>query len=536
MIATFLFLLVSATSVAAAGDDPVLDGITAEVERAKALRLPGAEPPHHILVYAIDGWELDSRAMYGQLVWSRVRPLDTLKVEVRAGTAEFDSTGLGEYTGSHGIDTSGLPDVPSERAIRERVWADLDEQYKLAVENLGTKRGAREAFETEDAAMADWQVIDDPVVSVQREDAPEPDLASAEALVTELSGELRASGFEHVEVELSERVGHRVIVASDGTRVVSPFRWVWLGFEIIARAEDNETHTFNDFVVVRTRDALPERDVLSQKLATLAAQARTWAAAPRLESPWYGPVILEGDAAAEHMRRTMGRLLTGTPPVAQWRPWRQDVEPASPSAARPGTRLLPLGWSVVDDVTVVEESRCCMAIDNEGVRARRVSLIEDGAVVGHLMTRTPNRWFNESTGHARGGSRYERAFARVNNLIITPPGSVSRARLYKLAMKEARKQGVDRILVVRDAGVSVWRYRDGREDPVRGFDMKEADPRALRGMTVAGPMESRQVHHGRARVTTPDLLLQNQAITPSTATPESPLRRSSPLISDRAAL
>lgn len=516
-----------------ADEDPVLDGITAEVERAKQLRLPDGAPPHHILVRAQDGWELRSRAVFGELVWSVVRPQDVLKVEVRAGTPGFDSTGLGERWGrAHGIDTSGLPDAPTVRAVRERVWKDLDEQYKLAVENLGTKTGAKEAFETEDAAEASWQVIDEPLDSVTREPAPRPELESAEALVKGLSGELRASGLEHVEVELSERVSHRVIVGSDGTRVVVPYRWVWLGMEVRVRAPDDEAWTFKDFVVARTREELPSREVLSRRLKALEARAQQWAGAERVEEPWYGPVVVEGRTAAKYVDRLLGNQLTGTPPMAIWTPWRQEVDPVTPSAARPGTRLLPLGWTVTDDPGRLPEARCCRTIDDEGVPSREVSLVEDGTVVGHLMTRTPNRWFTESTGHARPSDSKQREIAKVSHLVVAPRRSVSRAKLYKAAAKEARRQGLDRFLILRDRGDVVWRLRDGREIPVRGLDLPEIDTRALRAVVYAGPVRTTLVDDGKTAITAPDFLLGNQAVLPRTIDPEPPLRRKSPLASD----
>lgn len=515
----------------AAEPDPVFDGIVKEVERAVELRLPDSHPPHHILVRAADGWELRARAHLGQLDWSKVVPNDVLKIEVRAGTPEFDNTGLGNDWTENGIDTSGLPDVPTERLVRERLWGDLDGGYKAAVENLGRKLGAKEELQTPDAPDANWQVIAEPVVAVQREPIDEPELAPMEQLVQAVSGSLRDAGFEDVEVEASERVGHRIIVGSDGTRVVTPLRWIWVGMEIRVRAPNNEVSTFRDFVVARTRDELPSRRELIERIQTLASHARTWAAAPRLEAPWYGPVLLEERAAARIVDKVVVDEVRGTPGQADWRPWDQKATPSSRRAARPGTRLLPRGWSVRDDTSGTEEARCCRAIDSEGVRARSVSLLEDGVVVGHLMTRTPNRYFAESTGHARPAGRNERERAHPNFVIVTPPATVSRSRLRALARKEARRQGVDRVLVLRGAhrDLGFWRYADGREEPVRGFRTSDFDARALRSMVVAGPVQTLDVDHGRSRIRVPDLLLANVELTPSPPRPQPALRRTSPL-------
>lgn len=527
MIPWFLCLL----PALAAEPDPVFDGIVAEVERAKTLQLPGQGPPHHILVRAQDGWELRSRARMGQLDWSRVRPNDALKIQVRAGTPAFDSSGLDTGWMGTGIDTSGLPDAPSVRAVRERLWWDLDVAYKDAVETLGRKLGAKDVLRTEEVADRDWQTVDDPVVEVQRSPVEKPDLEVPESMVTRLSGRLRDRGFEEVEVEFSERVGHRIIVGSDGTRVVSPYRWVWLGMKVEVRDANHESRTFRDFVTVRTRDELPAVEALAARLDVLADRADAWAAAPRLEAPWYGPTLVEDRAAAGLFSGQVVFATRGTPTSADWQSWDQTVRPRSSWFERPGTRLLPPGWTVVDDPTR-EEGRCCYAIDWEGTRARPVTLVEDGVVVGHMMSRTPNKYFSESTGHARPGDDTERANAKPSWTTVTPPRTISRAKLRKLALKEARRQGLDRVFLLRHpgSGVGEWLFADGHTELVRGATTNELDARSLRTMTVAGPVHTFDLNGGRARMSAPDVFFRSLAVEPVPASPEPPRRRTSPLV------
>ena len=82
--------------------------------------------------------------------------------------------------------------------------------------------------------------------------------------------------------------------------------------------------------------------------------------------------------------------------------------PRNIPTARMGRRLLPFGWSVVDDATMDPQLNGSYAYDAQGVSPKRVELVEDGVVKDLLMTRIPRGEFTESTGHARasGGDRY----------------------------------------------------------------------------------------------------------------------------------
>jgi hypothetical protein len=514
--------------------DDVHGALVAELARVPDLALPDHGPPHHVLTTAAAGWEVHVEASFGALVDSDTRLRDDMRVEVRAGTPEFDSTGIGTSWDQPGIESTGLPDLATERGVREDVWRWVDYLYKEAVENLGRKEASRGELEDADAPVADWAPTE-PLV--RRESVAvfpaRPDAAELEALARAATGAVRGRRLERADADVWWQDGHRILVDTDGLSVVQADPWARVRVTLSTRSDDGEARD----VVLRWsgRSAADLPPVAELQGAVLAAAdgLDAWRDAPRLEEPWYGPVVLEGSAAAQLLYRRVITPLEGTPDVARQNPWSANVTPAKDRTAAPGTRVLPRGWSVVDDATRDLGAPCCPAVDGEGVPPRQVELVSDGAVQAHLMTRTLSGHFSGSTGHA-APARDRRCSARATWVTVDAPGPVSHAKLRKIALREAAHSGADRILVLGDTpGLGHWLTADGQWLPVRGFDAHELDLRPLRGMTVAGPSSTVDLPRTRTVVTVPDLLVPNVAVLPESKTERgAPRRRQSPLVEE----
>ena len=113
-----------------------------------------------------------------------------------------------------------------------------------------------------------------------------------------------------------------------------------------------------------------------------------------------------------------------------------------------GRRLLPFGWSVVDDATMDPQLNGSYAYDAQGVSPKRVELVEDGVVKDLLMTRIPRAEFTESTGHARasGGDRYV-AFPSV--VTVKPKRHTNERKLFKKGVQLAKQTGNEYVLVIK---------------------------------------------------------------------------------------
>jgi predicted Zn-dependent protease len=78
--------------------------------------------------------------------------------------------------------------------------------------------------------------------------------------------------------------------------------------------------------------------------------------------------------------------------------------------------------------------------DDEGVKARRVNVVEQGVLKTFLLGRAALRAFPQSNGHGRGESGFV-PVSRQSNLVVESSQSVSADTLTNMLREEAKKQG-----------------------------------------------------------------------------------------------
>ena len=172
-----------------------------------------------------------------------------------------------------------------------------------------------------------------------------------------------------------------------------------------------------------------------------------------------------------------------------------------------GKEVLPTFLSVADDPTATKYGTTWLSgsyeYDDEGQKARRVDLIQDGVLKTFLMSRLPIASFAASNGHGRAQTG-KVPTGRQGNLIVTSTKSVPETELRKQLIEEAKKQGKPYGLYFEDISsgfavtqrsspqafsvvpLVVWRvYVDGRPDElVRGVSIVGTPLAAMKKILV----------------------------------------------------
>jgi len=478
-------------------DDPLVRVLSHELRRAaRDLQIPGLPAPAWLSGTVFDGDAYRASADFGELGRAWGNPGRSARLEVVVGD---------ETTNSSRIDGGGMGGLPSsvvsarfvlgEEAlpIARDLWITTDASYKAALQRLAVKLSARRSLRDEDAP-ADW--TSSPAVVYQGvQEVPAIEPAAIEQLAVDLSEGFRPFGevLRTGQVKVGEAQGRSYLVDTKGMRIVQPEGYI----AVYAHADvvrSDGLRLFDRLVwVVRSRADLPPVAEMKEAIGAMAETLVRRSASETIDY-YEGPVVFEGDAAADLFRYLMPPELRGTPPQPASDRSYQELTRGGP---RLGRRLLPRGWTVSDDPRMVPPSLAGgFLYDREGVAAEGVELIRDGYVRDFVMSRVPRGDLKRSNGHARGsvGGVWQ---GRLSNWSVRPKRLLGKGALNRQIQNHRRAADVPAVLVVRrleqgwEGGLprptdAVWRYPDGTELPVVSLEFQEVDRRSLRSIAAAG--------------------------------------------------
>jgi TldD protein len=198
-----------------------------------------------------------------------------------------------------------------------------------------------------------------------------------------------------------------------------------------------------------------------------------------------GPAILSGRASGVFFHEIFGHRVEGQR--------QKNSDDAQTFKGKIGEQILSKDFSVYFDPTLRRIGNTDLdgyyTYDNQGVKAGRVSVVENGVLKTFLMSRTPVQGIAHSNGHGRGMVGLP-PVARQSNLVVQVAPSAVQPDLKKLLIAEIKKQGLpfgmyfDQIeggftiterVIPNSFNVLpliVYRiYPDGREELVRGADL-----------------------------------------------------------------
>jgi len=391
--------------------------------------------PPYFLSYAVsDSSYVGIRAQYGAVVDSSTNHMRVADVQVRLGDARLDNT-HGTHRSS-AVNSLQMPLTDDRVALERTLWMATNAGYGNALDNyLRVKTEAQVRAKEEDSSPDFSQ--EPPQTSIGKEAPPvNVDRAAWERRVTELSKIFRE--FPHVyqnTVMLTVQNETDYFASSEGSEVVSPHLAARLVVFAVTRADDGmdlfRARTFE----AETADKLPAQTELAGAMRELGASLEALRKAPVTE-PFDGPAILSGRAAAVFFHEVLGHRLEGQR--------QRGDEEGQTFTKEIGKEVLPAFLSVADDPTRTTFDQTWLSgsyeYDDEGQKARRVDLIDDGVLKTFLMSRLPIASFAESNGHGR--AQVGRVpTGRQGNLIVTSTKTEPEDELRRQLIEEAKKQG-----------------------------------------------------------------------------------------------
>ena len=430
----FLFLLATAASPVRAPD--LMQILGEELNRNYQVLHARPDNPAYFMAYAVTERETTTiSSSMGALNSRTSNNSRTLDVTVRVGSPKLDnyhSVGgsTGQFTRALVI---SLEDSPE--AIKQRLWTETDRVYRAAVQRLLQIQTNRDVSVATDGGADDFSAE----APTQFTETVPPLKFDADAWTTRAKRlSARFNQYPQIvdssfDVQAIREV--KYFVNSEGTRVQQgqPFSRIMISAQ--GKADDGmDLSTFDSFTAADP-SALPGEDSVAKSVDKVAKDLVGLRTAPVVDA-YAGPAILSGRAAGVFFHEIFGHRVEANR--------QRSADDGQTFASRIGQPVLPAFLSVIFDPTLKKVGNVELMghylYDDEGVKGRRVTVVDKGVLKTFLVDRAPTRDFPRSNGHGRAEPGYL-PVSRQSNLLVESTKSVSNDKLMDLLREEARKQG-----------------------------------------------------------------------------------------------
>ncbi len=453
----------AAAAQAPQDNDQTLRAMRDEMARSKTrleLKIPGTNQPVRPYYVEYRLLDLDVRevvAEFGTLLSSARTRNRFMDVEARVGTYKQDSSNFIGDEGFRGfIGSTGSVGIDRDYdSLRQDLWIATDQAFKEAVETYSRKQAylsslARQS-EIDDFSKAEPVHVIDPLVT------PDWTNRNWDQEARESSATLRA--FPEI---YESRVTYYLVYAteylmtSEGTEIRTnrTFAAVEAGMNTLAQDGMPLNHLFSAYAP-KPAD-LPNVDAVRKGLNVAGSELMALRASRPAED-YTGPVLFEARAAAPLLAQILGPAMNGSRPPISFQPIVEqmlgNLGGKSDWTGRIGARVLPASVSIVDDPTTKDFHGAPLigsySVDDEGVRAQKVTVVENGSLKKLLMSRRPGNDSDQSNGHGRSGFLTD-AKPTMSNLFFTATDAVSPAELKKKFLDECRTEKLAYCVIVRE--------------------------------------------------------------------------------------
>ena len=468
--------------------DAVLDAMATELDRSFQALQGEKQPPYFLSFEITEDKSVVVNAAFGQITSLNNSLERMLDIDLRVGDYLVDNThpvnvpfALGNLIG---LAPPAVVPIEDSIALSSVLWLYTDKKYKEAVTQLTNVQSILQAQVEKPDQSGDFSQT--PTESYI-EDAIELDV-DVDLLKRKIS--LYSQYFseaEHVRsnrASITANIETRWFVNSEGTRIKVSHPYFRLVLSASTKADDgmvlSKALTFEG----TSQESLLQDAKVVTEIQQLIADLKALREAP-LVDPYTGPAILFGRATGVFFHEILGHRLEGHR--------LKNDDDGQTFLKRVDEQILPESISVYFDPTVERYGDITLfgtyLFDNQGVKARRVQIVDRGVLKGFLMSRRPLEGFPTSNGHGRK-NKGNLAIARQSNMFVEVENPVSYETLEELLVARVKEEDKPFGLIFHDiqggftsTGVAmpnafnvtpvlVYKvYPDGKKEVVRGANL-----------------------------------------------------------------
>ncbi len=438
----------------------LLDAMKRELDRStKGLKLKGQRRPYFLsyLLKAQQGFNLWGR--YGTIFSESPWTENDLYVQCRVGSHRFDQTFDGNLDQDLSKrDSYGWMEAAKElepRTLRYSLWRLTQLKYEEALQDYYEKKKVL-VEQNLDQSLASFsrEKVLRKIENIQPVTFPIVRWRNLVREISSLFAKKKRLVDPYVRVQGVNLV--RLFVNSEGSRFLTQDRFYEIAISSWILAPEGHYLSAAKRFYTRSIDKLPKKKELMKAADDLEKELLELRAAPPVD-PYTGPALLSGQATGLVFHEALGHRLEGKR--------LRSRQEGRTFANRIGTRILPEGVEVFDDPSLQDWKGQDLygnyKIDDEGVPAQRVHLVEDGVLRHFLQSRTPIEGSKHSNGHGRM-ERYQNPMARMANTIVEVRDPWTPEELEQALLEETIERGLDHAILIE--GVSGGETRTDHYD------------------------------------------------------------------------
>ena len=461
--------------------DTVLETMNNELIRSLGSLKRQPVPPYFLSYQLTDNRAVSVTSSFGALTQSNDQRTRLLDIDLRVGDYKLDST----HGGRPGTAAAGaIPIEDDPAALAVSLWLETDRQFKEALQLYEAVKTNQDIKLAQEDKSPDFS----PGLAEKHLEPIAPfsfDRAAWEEKVRKYGRAFRGHpDILSADVTAIGEIETRRYVSSDraAIRMSMPFYRLLISASI--RAADGEVMGLNRTFMSFHPGGLPSDEEVLRTVSGMVDMLLALQKAP-VGEPYTGPAILSGRSAAVFFHEIFGHRVEGAR--------LKDENDAQTFKKKINQPVLPDFLSVYSDPTLQAFHGTDLVgyypFDDEGVEARRVTVVDKGVFKTFLMSRSPVDGFDQSNGHGRRQQGFAVA-ARQSNLLVESSKTVSRAELKKMLIESVKAAGKPYGLFFDDieGGFTftsrqlpnsfsvmptvIYRiYPDGREELVRGLNL-----------------------------------------------------------------
>ena len=488
----YFFLLISLLAglqmVKAQTDDKLINVLKNELDR-EWQELSKQEYPPYFMEYRVDeNTTTEITSFMGSLIESTGYKSRALATTVKVGDYSFDNTHplKGDY-GQENFNYGVIPVENNPLAINQYLWLFTDAAYKQAREQYLNLENNYEK-DAGKKPIPDFSE-ENPTVYI------EPDYSGKDIEINKANWEkklkkITAPFAQHDSIydgtaSLNITWQRKYLVSSEGSMIAENYKIAQLIIQGSILAPDGNKLNLSNVYYENDLQKLPSEQQLLTETIQLIDKLKQLQKAPKAD-PYAGPAILSNEVTGVFFHEIFGHRVEGHRLTNE-----MDGQTFKDKV---GKKVLPKFIDVIFDPTAQQYDQFDMMghyqFDDQGVKAQKVVVVEDGELKQFLMSRHPVEAGSQSNGHGRSAAGYN-PVARQSNMIVETSKPKSEKDLRKLLIRECKKQNKDYGYFIKKVNggftatdryqpnvfniepTEVYRiYIDGRQDElVRGVDL-----------------------------------------------------------------